>query len=922
MPSYALKLAASQTGNNNEGQAEGQAEEERCKRCRQPGHKDARSPLCQRSKREREDDTDEGRPRKRQEVPGSSTSQQGSISSAVASTSTSIPASGGTRSTTATIRAGARNIPSEAQNFANRRARAAGKDARRRVTRNPNPVKPCPTCTKKGRYDTATPHSSRRSVLCPGYVQSTDEFIEESVGKGYRRFIRKHGLQDLVILEQRVKEVFLRKISESVNDYRQVAIKSQLFASYYIRNRLSRNLPLPPIVFHQAFFYACIQRTIGRNITNTNPNLPRANINAVFEQYDGQFLNNRVAMEPGRNVHANALASMANISAQNLVNHVSENYTKTLRNYIKIRLKEVFNLNAGDINRLCQYVLNNSVHSSTRVTWPETIQNTPNNIALVNTIIGASRITNEPVTMTLMTTNPGLFLQHMYQILLYFKKFNNDNIRTFNEVQTEASYVWMKQVLSGNGLFKVFNRKKRNRLSFLALRSLRDNINLENTLQLDVAQYEYIVNLIQTTRNQIINSEIYLDENNENRLNTRIRDCFRPDMALSIKQYKLFSLVPIYSFTRKYVEINIKHLRSLLLKAQREIGITLDILNRNRNRNRSRNRNRNNDDNNEGDNENEGGNENDDDNENEGDNENKHELATNGKQMFTNMVRTDGYGIDFILAGPKNPDANLPDLDLNDFTPRELNENFCLWGADPGQTNIFTASDGHGDDSHQVRKYSTAEYYTRAGFKKSNKTILNLKNGDEQLSEAERNIATFKTANMEVFLLYIHSVLNNIDVLVRFYDDRFTSLRFLNYIGRQRADAEMVNIFVTGGKKYLKREFKQTVALGDAVFPSSMKGIIPGLARRLVKKLKIAEREGLLVTVPVTEYMTSKTCSNCSRNDTENIEIDGVALFSVLLCPNQTCNTLWQRDINAPRNMHYISYNVIATGEVPAIFRR
>ena len=47
-------------------------------------------------------------------------------------------------------------------------------------------------------------------------------------------------------------------------------------------------------------------------------------------------------MEPGRNVHADALASLANISAQNLVNHVSENYTKTLRNYIKIRLKEVF----------------------------------------------------------------------------------------------------------------------------------------------------------------------------------------------------------------------------------------------------------------------------------------------------------------------------------------------------------------------------------------------------------------------------------------------------------------------------------------------------------------------------------------------------------------------------------------------------
>ncbi|KAI9250872.1 hypothetical protein EDC94DRAFT_697874, partial [Helicostylum pulchrum] len=107
--------------------------------------------------------------------------------------------------------------------------------------------------------------------------------------------------------------------------------------------------------------------------------------------------------------------------------------------------------------------------------------------------------------------------------------------------------------------------------------------------------------------------------------------------------------------------------------------------------------------------------------------------------MFINIVQTDGYGIYFILAGPKNPGANLPDLNLNDFTPRELNENFCLWDADPDQTNIFTASNGHGNDSHQVRKYSTAEYYTRAGFKKSNKTILNLKNGDEQLSEAERN---------------------------------------------------------------------------------------------------------------------------------------------------------------------------------------
>ncbi|GAA5809020.1 hypothetical protein MFLAVUS_002422 [Mucor flavus] len=112
------------------------------------------------------------------------------------------------------------------------------------------------------------------------------------------------------------------------------------------------------------------------------------------------------------------------------------------------------------------------------------------------------------------------------------------------------------------------------------------------------------------------------------------------------------------------------------------------------------------------------------------------------------------------------------------------------------------------------------------------------------------------------------------------------------------------------------------VALGDAVFPTSMKGTISGLSRRLVKLLKIIEYEGLLVTVPVTEYMTSKTCSNCSGNNTQKIQIDGVPLFGVLHCLNQSCNTLWRRDVNASRNMHNISWNIINSNQVPVMFRR
>ncbi|KAG2208512.1 hypothetical protein INT47_010208 [Mucor saturninus] len=149
------------------------------------------------------------------------------------------------------------------------------------------------------------------------------------------------------------------------------------------------------------------------------------------------------------------------------------------------------------------------------------------------------------------------------------------------------------------------------------------------------------------------------------------------------------------------------------------------------------------------------------------------------------MVPIDGYGIDFVIARSISPTAGLPDFELSDFTPEELENNFHLWGVEPGMTNIFTSSDGHGDIPHQIRKYSTAEYYVRAGMTSS------------------------KTANPVTYSLYVRSVLDNLFIILAFYDDRFTSFRHLNYIGRQKADAEMANVFITGGKKYLKREVKQ-----------------------------------------------------------------------------------------------------------------
>ena len=310
-------------------------------------------------KREREEDLEEGPSSKRQEV-GSSTPSTtaetsssmvisaGTPSSNVASNvasnaASSMVTSTGTRSTTAIIRAGVRSKLSVAQRGASRRERAAGKRERNRAIKNPEAMKPCPSCVKANCYNPDKPHSSSRYILCPSHKETTEEWIARNCNDDYRRYIRKHGLRESVILDPPVKEIFLRLISEMVDDYRQVAIKSQLFASYYIRRCLSQELPLPHIVFNQAFFYACIQKVIGRNISNTNVNLPRQDMDRVFDEYSHLFPNTQQLLTSyGRNVHANALASLANQSASNLVLHVSSNYKNILQYYIKTRLQEVF----------------------------------------------------------------------------------------------------------------------------------------------------------------------------------------------------------------------------------------------------------------------------------------------------------------------------------------------------------------------------------------------------------------------------------------------------------------------------------------------------------------------------------------------------------------------------------------------------
>ena len=176
----------------------------------------------------------------------------------------------------------------------------------------------------------------------------------------------------------------------------------------------------------------------------------------------------------------------------------------------------------------------------------------------------------------------------------------------------------------------------------------------------------------------------------------------------------------------------------------------------------------------------------------------------NSKQYFTNVVCTDGFGIDFIcVCSTKSNQDGLPGLDLEDFSVEEIAHEYHHWAADPGLTNIYSAVDGHGDEEpHQYRKFSAKEFYHLAGFDITNDKIAKYRLDEEGLVKIESKMPSPKTTSLTKYQEYIKYRLHHLPTLFDFYDQRFIYLRFLNYIGRQRAGSELVNILCTGGIKY------------------------------------------------------------------------------------------------------------------------
>lgn len=179
------------------------------------------------------------------------------------------------------------------------------------------------------------------------------------------------------------------------------------------------------------------------------------------------------------------------------------------------------------------------------------------------------------------------------------------------------------------------------------------------------------------------------------------------------------------------------------------------------------------------------------------------------------------------------------------------------------------------------------------------------------------------------FQMHIAYLLWRRDVLFGYYGTkRLRQQKWGVYIQKQRA-LEYICKKVTGGHD----KANVTVAFGSARGPH-MKGCLPAPVKLLHKAL-----QQRATVVDVDEFRTSVICSKCNHRGLTGVRCSkGMArdkylagkransnrfpLYDVRACQNPSCRTVWNRNVNAARNMLEVYFSLFASGQRPVGFRR
>jgi hypothetical protein len=78
--------------------------------------------------------------------------------------------------------------------------------------------------------------------------------------------------------------------------------------------------------------------------------------------------------------------------------------------------------------------------------------------------------------------------------------------------------------------------------------------------------------------------------------------------------------------------------------------------------------------------------------------------------IFNNTIQTDGHTADIMLYKAKKVGQFDPTT-IKQVAKVSIEDPVDIVGIDPGRRFVYTVSFGHGEKEHEVRRFSTKEYY-------------------------------------------------------------------------------------------------------------------------------------------------------------------------------------------------------------------
>lgn len=270
---------------------------------------------------------------------------------------------------------------------------------------------------------------------------------------------------------------------------------------------------------------------------------------------------------------------------------------------------------------------------------------------------------------------------------------------------------------------------------------------------------------------------------------------------------------------------------------------------------------------------------------------------------FSYQIITDGFSISLlyekiiIVQKKKNRKEtktvyNLTEDDWNRIDKKEI----C--GLDPGKSDLFTICKMNGNEE-VIHSYSNSKWKNECYIRRRTKIIKDIR---KKFELEETNIKGRKSTNFDTFTTWLSQKYQFGIRIKKYYENiLMRKLAFRVYVNKQRGTAQMMNEL----SSKIGKPSDVVIGFGNAKIRETMKYYEPTLGKGLIKLFEKAGYELIFVD----EFRTSITCSSCDNFCEKEImgkrhKSDEPRLIHKLLrCKNVNCKKLWNRDVNASRNM-------------------